>query len=180
VEGDSITITSRHLEYDGNTKKAKLRNNVVFTKLATAKLYTDFLDYDRMVNEAKYFNGGRLVDSINTLVSRKGYYDATSNLASFKRNVKVTNPDYTMDSDSLQYNSRTKIIYFVTETSVTHKDSSTFIYKSGQYNTITRTSDLSEGAGQTLNYDIVGKSYDIDDFRKIYKVRGDVIMTSKE
>lgn len=42
VEGDSITITSRHLEYDGNTKKAKLRNNVVFTKLATAKLYTDF------------------------------------------------------------------------------------------------------------------------------------------
>jgi lipopolysaccharide export system protein LptA len=180
VEGDSITITSRHLEYDGNTKKAKLRNNVVFTKLATAKLYTDFLDYDRMINEARYFNGGRLVDSINTLVSRKGYYDATSNLASFKRNVKVTNPDYTMDSDSLQYNSRTKIIYFVTETKVINKDSSTFIYKSGQYNTITRTSDLREGVGQSLNYDIIGITYDIDDVRKVYKVRGDVSMTSKE
>ena len=53
VEGDSITITARHLEYDGNTKKAKLRNNVIFTKLAQAKLYTDFLDYDRMINEAR-------------------------------------------------------------------------------------------------------------------------------
>lgn len=180
VDGDSITITARHLEYDGNTKKAKLRNNVVFTKLARAKLYTDFLDYDRMINEARYFNGGRLVDSINTLVSRKGYYDATSNLASFKRNVKVTNPDYTMDSDSLQYNSRTKVIYFVTETKVVNKDSSTFVYKSGQYNTITRTSDLKEGVGQSLNYDIVGITYDIDDLRKVYKVRGDVSMTSKE
>src|SRR5687767_14666458 len=43
VEGDSVTITASHLEYDGNKKKAKLRNNVVFTKLATATLYTDFL-----------------------------------------------------------------------------------------------------------------------------------------
>ncbi len=180
VEGDSVTITASRLEYDGNKKTAKLRNNVVFTKLATATLYTDFLDYDRVANEATYFNGGKLVDSINVLTSRKGYYQVNSNLASFKRNVKVTNPEYSMTADSLQYNSKTKIIFFVSETTVVNKDSSSFVYKAGQYNTQTRTSDLKEGLAQSLSYELKGNSYDIDDFRKMYKVRGDVIMTYKD
>jgi lipopolysaccharide export system protein LptA len=180
VEGDSITITARHLEYDGNTKRAKLRGNVVFTKLARARLYTDFLDYDRVINEARYFNGGRLVDSINTLVSRKGYYDATSNLASFKRDVKVTNPDYTMNSDSMQYNSRSKIIYFVTETTVIDKDTNSFNYQSGTYNTITRVFDSSKGAGRSQNYEVNGDRFDFDDLKKIYKIRGNVVMKSLE
>jgi lipopolysaccharide export system protein LptA len=180
TEGDSIVITASKLEYDGNTKTAKLRSNVVFTKLATAKLYTDFLDYDRPSNEARYFNGGKLVDSINVLTSRKGYYNASSNLASFKREVKVTNPDYTMTADSLQYNSRTKTIYFVSETNVVNKDSSSLVYKAGNYNTITRTSDLQEGIAKSQTYELKAKSYDIDDVRKIYKGRGDVVMTSKE
>ncbi len=180
VEGDSVTITASRLAYDGNKKTAKLRNNVVFTKLATATLYTDFLDYDRLVNVATYFNGGRLVDSINVLTSRKGYYQVNSNLASFKKNVKVTNPDYSMTADSLQYNSKTKIIYFVSETTVVNKDSSSFVYKAGQYNTQTRTSELKEGLAQSQSYELKGNSYDIDDFRKMYKVRGDVIMTYRD
>lgn len=178
VEGDSITITARHLEYDGNTKKAKLRTDVVFTKLAQAKLYTDFLDYDRIANEAKYYNGGKLVDSINTLVSRKGYYDATSNFASFKRDVKVTNPDYTMTSDSLRYNARTKVIYFVTETDVVDKDTNTFTYQSGIYNTLTRTFNSSKGKGRTQNYTVEGDKFFFDDLKKISKVRGNVVMKS--
>jgi lipopolysaccharide assembly outer membrane protein LptD (OstA) len=67
TEGDSVTITGNKLSYDGDAKKAKLRNNVVFTKLATSTLYTDNLDFDRPRNTAYYFNGGRLVDSINVL-----------------------------------------------------------------------------------------------------------------
>lgn len=180
TEGDSVTITAARLEYNGDTKRAKLRNDVVFTKLATATLYTDYLDYDRPLNEAYYFNGGRLVDSINILVSRKGYYQVNSNLASFKKDVKVTNPDYTMSADSLQYNSKTKVIYFVSETTVVNKDSSSFIYKSGSYNTITRTSDLKEGLAQSQSYELQGNTYDIDDVRRIYKVRGNVVMTYKD
>jgi len=57
TDGDSVVITSHRLEYDGNEKRAKLRDNVVFVKLAQATLYTDFLDYDRPKNEATYFNG---------------------------------------------------------------------------------------------------------------------------
>ncbi len=180
TEGDSVTITGKRLEYDGEKKVAKLRNNVVFTKLATATLYTDYLDFDRVANMAYYTNGGRLVDSINVLTSRKGYYNSTSNLASFKRNVVVKNPDYTMESDSLQYNSRTKMIYFKAPTTVVGKDSSRFVYNSGEYNTNTKRSDLDVGAGESKEYKIRSKNFDLDDFRKLYKLREDVIMTHKE
>jgi lipopolysaccharide export system protein LptA len=180
TEGDSVTITAKKLEYDGNTKKAKLRSDVVFTKLATATLYTDFLDYDRPVNQAHYFNGGRLVDSINVLTSTKGHYNVTNNLASFKRKVKVVNPDYTMTSDSLQYNSRSKVIFFVTETTVVNKDSSTFVYEGGEYDTKTKRSDLAKGAGESVDYQVSGLKYDLDAIRGIYRIRGDVVMTSKK
>jgi lipopolysaccharide export system protein LptA len=180
TEGDSVNITGRKLEYDGDKKVAKMRSNVVFTKLATAKLYTDHLDYSRTNNVAHYFHGGKLVDSANVLTSTKGYYNVNNNLASFKRNVKVVNPDYTMFADSLQYNSRTKVIYFVTSTKVINKDSSTFVYDKGKYNTVTRVSDLKQGTGESQDYTIVGKNYDVDGLRNIAKVRGDVVMTHKK
>jgi lipopolysaccharide export system protein LptA len=180
TEGDSITITGRKLEYDGNTKLAKLRNNVVFTKLATSTLYTDHLDFDRPKNLAYYYNGGKLVDSINTLTSHKGYYDLNSSMASFKRNVHVKNPDYTMTSDSLQYNSRTKIIYFRTPTTVVDEDSATFVYNDGEYDTKTKQSDLKLGIAESSEYTLEGEDFQTDNIRKIYKVRRSVKMISKK
>ena len=181
TEGDSVNITGNKLEYDGNTKKAKLRNNVVFTKLETSTLYTDYLDFDRPKNLAYYFNGGRLVDSINVLTSKKGYYDLTSNMASFKKDVDVKNPEYTMTSDSLQYNSRSKILYFRTPTNVLDKkDSSTFVYNGGEYDTRTKRSDFDLGTAESTDYKLVGIDYQLDDIRKIYKLRGNVSMTSKK
>ena len=180
TEGDSVTITGRKLEYDGDTKKAKFRNNVVFTKLATTTLYTDYLDFDRPTNVAYYFNGGRLVDSINVLTSNKGYYNVNTNMASFKKNVHVKNPDYVMTSDSLQYNSGTKIIYFRAPTTVIDSDSSTFVYNDGLYDTKTRRSDLKLGVAESSEYTLEGEDFEIDDIRQIYKVRNSVRMISKE
>ncbi|MEX2233370.1 MAG: OstA-like protein, partial [Cyclobacteriaceae bacterium] len=180
IEGDSITITGSRLLYDGDAKTAKLRRNVVFTKLKTATLYTNNLDYVRPTNHAYYFNGGRLVDSINVLTSKKGYYNLNSNLASFKNEVVVTHPDYTMHADSMQYNSRTKDIFFVSETTVIQKDSSRAVYQSGVYNTITKKSDLLEGVGESEDYTIEGDEYDLDAMRNIARVRGNIVMTSKK
>lgn len=179
TEGDSVTVTASALTYDGNKRLAKLRKNVIFTKLATATLYTDYLDYDRVKNQAYYFNRGKLVDSVNTLTSVKGYYNVNSNISAFKRDVKLLNPDYTMEADSLQYNTSSKIINFVSPTTVTNKDSATFVYEQGSYNTQQKTSKLEKGTGENESYTITGKSYSLDDFRKIYRIRGDVEMTSK-
>lgn len=180
TDGDSVRITSRRLEYDGDVKVARLRNNVVFTKLGQATLYTDFLDYSRPANTANYYNGGRLVDSINVLTSQKGYYNLNTDMASFKRNVVVTNPDYTMTSDSLQYNSATKIIYFRTPTTVVDKDSNTFVYDKGFYETLTKQSDLELGTAETSSYRLVAEDYKLDDIQKKYFFRRNVVMTHKQ
>ncbi len=180
TDGDSVTITALRGEYDGTSRLARLRQNVVFTKLATATLYTDYLDFDRQHNEARYFNGGRLVDSINVLTSRRGYYDVNSNMASFKRQVVVTHPDYTMTADSLQYNSATKIIYFRTATTVTDKEGKQAVYEGGEYNTRTRQSSLVSGLAESEAYSVKGDRILLDDLRRFYRVRGNVVMTSKE
>jgi lipopolysaccharide export system protein LptA len=176
---DSVDITSLRLEYDGTKKIAYLRKNVVFEKLKIAKLYTDFLDYYRIKNEARYFNGGKLVDTTNVLTSKKGYYDVHSNLASFKRDVVGVNPDYTLTSDTLQYNSKTRLVYFRDFTTLKDKDGKTAYYQSGVYDTRKKFSSLNNGEMESPSYRIKGDAYFIDDAKKFYKVIGHVVMTSK-
>jgi lipopolysaccharide export system protein LptA len=180
TEGDSVDITARGLSYDGNTKIAKLRKNVVFVKKKIATLYTDFLDYDRVKNEARYFNGGKLVDTTNTLTSRKGYYDVPVNVASFKTKVVCVNPDYTLTSDTLQYNSKTRVIYFRDTTLVKGKDGKNALYKSGTYNTIQKLSVLDKGEFETPSYKMKGDQNLLDDVKKYYTSKGKVSMTSKQ
>ncbi|MEJ0032289.1 MAG: OstA-like protein [Bacteroidota bacterium] len=182
TDGDSVTVTSKHLKYDGDKRIAHLRDNVVFVKLATATLYTDYLDYYRNLAEARYFNGGRLVDSTNNLTSKKGYYNTRTNLASFKTKVIAVNPDYTLKSDTLQYSSKTKIVYFRDKTTVVDKEGKTAIYDDGFYDTkvTEKKSELSRGTIQTTSYEMKGDKYFLDDRRKLYKAKTNVIMTSRE
>src|SRR6478736_1028102 len=152
TEGDSVTVTSKSLSYDGNEKIAYLRKDVVFTKLGRATLYTDKLNYYRDRNMAQYFEGGKLVDSTNTLTSKKGYYDVNTNVASFKTDVVSFNPDYTLHSDTLQYNAKTKIVYFRDSTNIVDKDGQSAIYQSGFYDTNKKKSDLDQGNIETQSY----------------------------
>ncbi len=180
TDGDSVDVTSQALTYDGNKKIAYLRKKVVFTKLGIATLYTDFLDYDRQKNEARYFNGGKLVDTTNVLTSKKGYYDVPTNIAAFKTEVVGVNPDYTMTSDTLQYNSKTKVIYFKDVTTIKDKEGGVAVYQSGFYNTNAKLSSLNLGEIESVEYKIKGNEYFIDDVKKIYKAKGKVVMTAKE
>lgn len=179
-EGDSVTITSKRLVYTGNEKRAKLRENVVFNKLNSVTLYTDFLDYDRIKQEAKYFQGGKLVDSTNVLTSNKGYYQVNTNMASFKKNVVGENPDYTLMSDTLQYHTKTNIVYFRAHTELIDRDSNVFVYEQGQYNTNIRKSNLAQGEVETNSYILTGKKLLLDDIKKLYRAVGEVEMVSKE
>lgn len=180
VEGDSVTITAKKLTYKGDLKKAELRNDVVFKKKAQMTLYTDFLDYDRTKQEAKYFNGGKLVDSTNVLTSNKGYYLVNRSLASFKKDVVGTTPDYTLKSDTLQYNTRNKTVYFLDETTLTNKNGDVATYYEGSYNTVAQKSDLAKGEVETESYILTGDKLRLDDIRKYYTATGNVEMISKE
>jgi lipopolysaccharide export system protein LptA len=180
-DGDSVRITSNRLIYESLTRMVRLRGNVVFRRTGQATLYTDFLDYDRMRQEARYYEGGKLVDSTNVLTSVKGYYLVNTGMASFKTNVVANSPDYTLESDTLQYNTRTNIIYFRDQTKLTDKEDGTVAnYDQGEYDTNRQKSELNLGQVETLSYLLSGLYMVTDDLLKIYTASGEVELISKE
>lgn len=179
LDGDSISIIASKLFYDGNTRIAKLRSGVVLTQLGRMKLYTDFLDYDRNTSIAIYFNQGKIVDTTNVLTSIKGYYNTRSNTASFKTDVVGKNDDYTMESDTLVYNTKSGVVYFVAPTVLTSTDGEVFYHEGGQYNSKAKRSVYTLGRVETQDYFLKGKNLRLDEAKGLYFVSGNVLMISK-
>ena len=103
VVDEHATMTSDVLYYDGNTTLMRVRGNVVVNNEGTV-LTTNSLDFLRDKNFGYYVGGGKITDPELDLVSQKGYYYPDTKTYFFKTDVVVTNPDYVIKSDSLQYN----------------------------------------------------------------------------
>ncbi len=110
-EGDSISIFSKHLFYDGNTEIAYLTKSVELHN-KNAVLYTERLDYDRNKEIGYYTNYGIIVDSLNTLSSIYGEYTPNKNEAFFKNKVTIKHPKFNLTTDSLRYNTEQKIAFY--------------------------------------------------------------------
>lgn len=108
IQGDSLHITCDYLDYDGISLIARLRGNVIM-RHGENTLFTDSLDYDRNIGLGYYFEGGTIVDSLNTLTSQYGEYYTDNKTAIFKFDVKLENPNFTLYSDKLFYNTETKV-----------------------------------------------------------------------
>ena len=180
LDGDSITIVADKLLYDGNTRIAQLRSNVVLTQHDRMQIFTDFLDYDRNTSVAYYFNDGKIIDSTNVLTSTKGYYNTRTSIASFKNDVVGKNDDYTMESDTLVYSTKTGIVYFVAPTKLTASDGDIFHHEGGQYNSKEKRSEYEIGTVETTDYYLKGNNMHLDDIRGVYNISGDVLMIAKE
>lgn len=139
-QGDTIFVYGDYLHYDGNTRLAQLRNNIRMED-RTATLFTDSLDYDRMMNLGYYFEGGMLVDEENELTSFWGQYSPDTKQALFSDSVKLVNEDYIIYADTLKYNTETKYADILGPSRIV--SDSGYVYTSnGWYNTVTEESRL--------------------------------------
>ena len=141
LQGDSMTIYGDLLFYDGNTRIARLRKNVKLDNKSTT-VTTDSLNYHRDTEIAYYFNGGEIKDSLNTLTSIIGTYYSNTDVAYFKNNVKLTNINFDLYSDSLKYNTQTKIADLVDTTKIIYQKETTINANGGWYNTENENSQL--------------------------------------
>jgi len=141
---DSVTITGNFLHYDGNTKRALINGKVLMVDQSMS-LSTEQLDYDLANRYGYYANGGNITSKENKLHSRVGYYYARSNEFFFKDKVVLTNPEYTMHSDTLLYNTLTKTAYFFGSTQIESKQDK-ILCENGWYNTQTDQSQFSKNA----------------------------------
>ena len=140
-QGDTLFMYGDFLNYDGNTRISKMRGNVKMEHNDEVTLFTDNFDYDRNKDLAYYFGGGMLIDSINELTSLYGQYSPDTKIAFFKDNVKMINPNFVLTSDTLEYNTETKIATIVSPT-VIESDSGIVYTSRGWYNTVTEESML--------------------------------------
>lgn len=134
-QGDTLNIYADLLNYNGNTNIAILTNNVRMVD-RDAVLTTNHLNYNTITRIGTYTGGGKLVNKENTLVSKNGYYFALSRDAYFRYDVVLNSPEAIIKSDTLRYNSGSKIAYFYGPTHIIGKDD-TLYTENGDYNTQT-------------------------------------------
>lgn len=120
-DSDTAHVYANHLRYLGNTKLAYLDGNVRLTD-GHATLTTPDLEYDMETNLGTYKNGGKVINKKTVLTSKEGYYYADLKDVYFKNNVKLRDPAYDIDTDSLLYNTQTRTTRFISQTTI--KDSS--------------------------------------------------------
>ncbi|NDV79206.1 hypothetical protein D0T57_09490 [Dysgonomonas sp. 511] len=141
-QGDTLFLYGKYMHYDGNLKLVKVRREVVMEHIPqNVTLFTDSLNYDRMMNLGYYFDGGMLVDTLNELTSFWGQYEPNINMATFRDSVVLTNPQFKLYSDRLRYDTRIKTAYISTPT-VIESDSGIIYTSNGWYNTDTEESLL--------------------------------------
>ncbi|MDB5005427.1 MAG: hypothetical protein JWQ34_3652 [Mucilaginibacter sp.] len=134
-QGDTVHIYADKLNYNGNTKIAILTNHVKMVD-KDAVLTTDNLTYNTATRIGTYVDGGKLVNKDNVLTSKNGYYFAFTRDAYFRYDVVCTTPDAVIKTDTMRYNSGTRINYFYGPTIITGKDKDNLYTENGTYNTV--------------------------------------------
>ncbi|REG94403.1 OstA-like protein [Algoriphagus antarcticus] len=179
-EVDPVKTTSRYAEYDGNTQLAKLRNNVVFTNDKTT-LKTEYLDYDRAGNIAYYYNDGEVVDSVNVLTSELGTYEVSNEKITFKNNVVLVNPDYTMKTNDLIYLTIPKTAETKGLTNLISKEGNTLDAQNGSfYDTQAKKFRFYDGVVETETSRIKAQELFYSELDAYYEGIEDVSILNKE
>ena len=131
-DSDSIHTYSDYLKYFGETRIAMLKDNVKLTDRKVT-LTTDELEYDLNAKLGTYLKGGKIVNGSSVLTSIQGYYYADTKDVYFQKNVLLVDPEYTMRTDTLLYNTSTETASFLAITTI-RDDKTRIKTKSGFYN----------------------------------------------
>ncbi len=148
-QGDSIIQTSQYTEYNGNDQKALSWGNVVI-KDSKMTLSTDTLNFDRNRQLLFYKYGATIKDSINVLTSNTGNYYLENNKFQAVSNVVLTNPDYILESNHLDYYTDSGRAFLYGPSTITSDDN--FIYcEKGFYDTQQNISHFTRNARIEFN-----------------------------
>jgi len=129
---DSIHAYSDYLLYHTDSKVAFLKKNVRLTD-GKSTLYTEELQYDVNPRVGNYRQGGRVVNGTSVLTSDEGTYYADLKDFYFKEDVKLKDPQYYLESDSLLYNTNSEIATFISETYIEDSVKRTILTSEGYY-----------------------------------------------
>lgn len=169
-QGDTLLVYCDSLFYDGDAMFGELYDNVHLihrTKTQDTHLYTDYMTYDREIEEANYPDRGVMVDSLVHLRSQVGWYYPQQKLAFFEYDVQgrtyertpqwrqmggfprhdyhmnddLLQPKFYLYSDTLRYSFETEMATVLGPSRIVN-DSSVIHTTRGQFNSRTEEARL--------------------------------------
>ncbi|WP_325203709.1 OstA-like protein, partial [Flavobacterium sp.] len=147
-QGDSITMSSKYAEYNGNQKFAFATGDVVL-RSPESTLTTDTINFDRSIQQAYYNTYGTIINKENTLRSKSGRYFLNEKKYQFKTAVTVTNPECVIKTNHLDFYDNSGHAYVFGPSTITSKENVIYT-ENGFYDTKNHTSNLSKNS--TITY----------------------------
>jgi lipopolysaccharide export system protein LptA len=161
VDADSTVVTGDSLFYDGNTRLARLRGNVVLVDREKT-VTTHNLNYNLGSKIANYFGGGTVRNDSSTLVSEVGYYNTLTKVATFRKKVRYVSPGTELEADTLTYLTRESLVKFNSRTRISTRNGFV-IADGGEYNeTLGKSKFKGRAKIETADYIIGGDILDYD------------------
>lgn len=166
-QGDSVKIFSDSTHYHADTKIADLFGEVVLEN-GKQRLFTKRMRYDAANKIAEYHTGATMTNGKSQLKSRHGYYHVNLKEVFFKGDVLGTDPEFTMRTDTMTFNTETQVVRFVAPTLISQRDSK--IYTEGGFYDIENNfaefdvnpqyeRDGEKGRARKMRYNGVTKTY---------------------
>ncbi len=135
-QGRTVSCFSDSMTYNGQSKIADLyaKEDVVLVH-GKEKLFTNKrLTYNLNTKIAVYNQGAILADEKTKLRSKEGEYFVDSHEAFFKTNVEVLDKEFTLKTDTLQFNTETRMAIFLAPTRIHQKEDTRIYCERGYYN----------------------------------------------
>ncbi len=170
-QNDTLNLYSDTLFYFGDTRVAQAFGRVKLID-PTIVLSTPVLSYKLDSAIAYYDQGGVIVnhETKDTLKSDICTYYAKKNFVSFRENVYYKNDKYRIETDQMDYNTNSGIVYFTGPTNI-YSDSGKIYTENGWYDTKNDLSYFGNGSkiqngsqfvqGDSILYDMTTESGEI-------------------
>ncbi len=179
-DADSVHIYSQYLRYMGIEKKALLTKKVRLTDKKST-LTTENLTYDVNLKLGTYLYGGKVVNKKTTLTSTEGNYYGDTKDIYFYKNVLLVQPDGTIKTDSLQYNTTTEVSTFISPTVIKDKNGLTIKTREGFYDIKKKIANLYKRSFiEDSTFSITADEIAIDSLNGLSEFRGNAVYRSKD
>jgi lipopolysaccharide export system protein LptA len=179
-DADSVHTYAQYLKYLAKEKKAFLKKKVRLTD-GKSTLTTDELEYDVTVKIGTYLKNGKVVNEKTTLTSTEGYYYGDTKDIYFKRKVVLINPDYRINTDTLQYNTETEIATFTSPTTIRNDKKLVIKTKDGFYDLKKKRAELyKRSIIDDSTYTMTADEMAIDSISGLGEFRGNAVYRGKD
>lgn len=177
IQGDTIHMTSKYIEYSGFTQLAFASGNVVLRD-PNSTISSDTLYFDRVKQQAFYKAGGTVVkDTSGTITSKVGRYYMEQKKYQFVDDVLLVNKDATINSNYFDFFSDTGYAYLYGPSTITTTESKTYTEK-GFYDTKNNNGYAVKNSKINYNNRIIeGDSLYFDDTMKFASATNNIKVT---